>query len=44
MDIDTIRTALDIGLGAVALFYVNRLQKLLETHEARISALEKRLT
>lgn len=37
-----VNTLLDIGLGAVALFYVAKLNKLLVAHEIRITALEKR--
>lgn len=40
-DLDFIKTALDVGLGAVALMYVHRLGKLLDTHSQRLTALEQ---
>lgn len=43
-DLDTIKTAVDVGLGAIALMYVHRLGKLLDTHEKRISTLERRVS
>jgi len=43
LDIDSIKTVLDIGLGTVALIYVHKLQRLLDNHDTRISRVEKKL-
>lgn len=40
MDLDTIKTAIDTGLGAIALLYVHRVGRVLEKQDARITALE----
>lgn len=42
IDWDTLRTLADIGLGAVALYYARNLGKVIENHETRLVALEKR--
>lgn len=42
LSLDTIRAALDVGLGAVALMYVHRLGKVLDNHETRLVRLEKK--
>lgn len=41
-DLETIRMALDTGLGAVALLYAHRVARLLDKHDTRISRLERR--
>lgn len=43
IDIDSIKTALDIGVGVVALYYVNRLQKVIDNHDVRIRVVEKKV-
>lgn len=43
-DLDSIKTILDIGIGATALLYVYKLNKLLERHEVRITNLETKAT
>jgi hypothetical protein len=42
MDLDTIKTAIDTGLGAIALLYAHRVGRVLEKQDARITALESR--
>lgn len=40
MDLETLRTLADIGLGAIALVYVRRAGQILQNHETRITVLE----
>lgn len=42
MDLDTVKTAIDTGLGAVALLYAHRVGRLLEKQDVRLTVLEKR--
>lgn len=42
MDTETIKTAIDSGLGAIALMYVHRVGQVLEKHEKRLVKLERR--
>lgn len=42
IDIDAIKTAVDVGLGAIALLYAHRVGRLLEKQDVRITKLERR--
>jgi hypothetical protein len=44
MDLETIRTAIDTGLGAIALLYAHRIGALLKTLTERIAKLEAKVS
>lgn len=42
LDLDTIKTAIDAGIGVVAFLYAHRMGKLLTLLEGRVAKLEAR--
>lgn len=43
MDLDTLRTAVDMGLGGVALLLYYRQGKILQNHETRLRLVERQV-